>query len=959
MSFKRFDYVDAQVRSKSETDPILQIIKKLMEDLLPLENVVPQGALTYLFAKATSEESNPWHRRLGHVNFKTINKLVKGNLVRGIENLIDLGVKVIRCDNGTKFKNRVINQFCEMKGIKREFSVARTPQQNRVAERKNKTLIEAARTMLGRKPALSFMRPFRCPVTILNTIDHLGKFDGKADKGFFVGYSTNSKAFRVFNNRTRIMEENHPVKFSKNTPNIAGSRPNWLFDIVSLTKSMNYKPVVAGNQSNGSAGIKACDNVGKTRVETLPDKDYILLPFWTQDPLFSSSSKDSPGDGFKPSREEEKKDVADLGNEDSEVPSIEEPRFNQEKDNVNSTNRVNAVSSTINAASNEVNDVEDDLNNLESTFQVSPIPITRIYKDHPLQPVIRDLHLAPQTRILTKNLEEHGLVSTVNQRTNHKDLQNCLRAIGSKWVFRNKLDKRGIVIRKKARLVAQGHTHEEDIDYDEVFAPVARIESIRLFLAYASFKDFVVYQMDVKSAFLYEMIKEEHAPNPIFRCGPIWGCYMLVIKPHNKTIYELFLGRKPALSFMRPFRYPVTILNTIDHLGKFDGKADKGFFVGYSTNSKAFRVFNSRTRIMEENHPVKFSENTPNIAGSGPNWLFDIVSLTKSMNYKTVVAGNQSNGSAGIKACDNVGKTRMETVTDKYYILLPFWTQDPLFSSSSKDSPGAGFKPSMEEEKKDVVDLGNEDSEVPSIEEPRFNQEKDSVNSTNRVNAVSLTINAASNKVNDLGRKLSIELHDDQNMPELEDISIFEDSDEDDHPLQPIIRDLHLAPKTRILTKNLEEHGLVSTVNQRTNHKELQNCLRAIGSKWVFRNKLDKRGSVIRNKARLVAQGHTHKEGIDYDEVFAPVARIEAIRLFLAYASFKDFVVYQMDVKSAFLYGMIKEEVYIFQPLGFKNPDFPAKVYKVKKALYGLHQALRAWYKTLSTYLLAMGFREE
>ncbi|GKA92598.1 retrovirus-related pol polyprotein from transposon TNT 1-94 [Tanacetum coccineum] len=114
---------------------------------------------------------------------------------------------------------------------------------------------------------------------------------------------------------------------------------------------------------------------------------------------------------------------------------------------------------------------------------------------------------------------------------------------------------------------------------------------------------------------------------------------------------------------------------------------------------------------------------------------------------------------------------------------------------------------------------------------------------------------------------------------------------------------------------------------------------------------------MIRNKARLVAQGYTQEEGIDYDEVFAPVARIEAIRLFLAYASFKDFVVYQMDVKSAFLYGKIEEEVYVCQPLGFEDPEFPDKVYKVEKALYGLHQAPRAWYETLSTYLLDNGFQ--
>ncbi|GJV88568.1 putative ribonuclease H-like domain-containing protein [Tanacetum coccineum] len=135
------------------------------------------------------------------------------------------------------------------------------------------------------------------------------------------------------------------------------------------------------------------------------------------------------------------------------------------------------------------------------------------------------------------------------------------------------------------------------------------------------------------------------------------------------------------------------------------------------------------------------------------------------------------------------------------------------------------------------------------------------------------------------------------------------------------------------------------------------NCCRAIGSKWVFKNKKDERGIMIRNKARLVAQGYTQEEGIDYDEVFAPVARIEAIRLFLAYASFKDFVVYQIDVKSAFLYGKIEEEVYVCQPPGFEDPDFPDRVYKVEKALYGLHQALRAWYETLSTYLLDNGFQ--
>ncbi|GJX06927.1 putative ribonuclease H-like domain-containing protein [Tanacetum coccineum] len=121
-------------------------------------------------------------------------------------------------------------------------------------------------------------------------------------------------------------------------------------------------------------------------------------------------------------------------------------------------------------------------------------------------------------------------------------------------------------------------------------------------------------------------------------------------------------------------------------------------------------------------------------------------------------------------------------------------------------------------------------------------------------------------------------------------------------------------------------------------------------------NKKDERGIVVKNNARLVSQGHTQEEGIDYDEVFAPVTRIQAIRLFLAYASFKDLVVYQMDVKSAFLYGKIEEKVYVCQLPGFEDLQFPNKIYKVEKALYGLHQALRAWYETLSIYLLDNGF---
>nr|GEU77901.1 ribonuclease H-like domain-containing protein [Tanacetum cinerariifolium] len=350
------------------------------------------------------------------------------------------------------------------------------------------------------------------------------------------------------------------------------------------------------------------------------------------------------------------------------------------------------------------------------------------------------------------------------------------------------------------------------------------------------------------------------------------ACYVqnrvLVTKPHNKTLYELLQGRTPALGFIRSFGCPVTILNTIDHLDKFDEKANEGFFVGFLLNSNAFRVFNSRTRIVEETLHIRFSKYTSNNVGSGPNWLFDIDALTKTMNYQLVVASTQSNGNAGTKDNNNAGQARKEHKPGKDYILLPLWTIDPPFSQEPNSSQDDRFKPSNDVRKK-VNEVQRQENEC------KDQEEKDSVNSTNRVNAVSLTVNAASNELMML----------------------------------------------------------------------------------VFKNKLDKKGIVIRNTARLVAQGHTQEEGIDYDEVFESVARTEEIRLFLAYALFKDFVVYQMDVKSVFLYGKIKEEVCVCQPLRFEDPDFPDKVYKVENALYGLHQAPRAWYETLSTYLLDNGFQ--
>ncbi|GJT02174.1 putative ribonuclease H-like domain-containing protein [Tanacetum coccineum] len=377
------------------------------------------------------------------------------------------------------------------------------------------------------------------------------------------------------------------------------------------------------------------------------------------------------------------------------------------------------------------------------------------------------------------------------------------------------------------------------------------------------------------------------------------------------------------------------------------------------------------------------------------------------MNYVPVVAGTNSNDFVGTKESIGAGHSSKETISSKDYILMPLWKDGSLFDSSSKNASN--------DEPQPCSDAGKKDDEGICKESGISDQEKPE-DSTQDVNTTGLSINTEPNMFS-LGDNATLEathadFFGDETEVDMSNItttypvpSTPNTRIHKDHSLDHVIGDVQSGVLTRRMTKTTNEQGFISAVYEGKTHEDLHTCLfacflsqeepkkviqalkdpswieamqeellqfklqqvwtlvdlphgkRAIGTKWVYRNKKDERGIVIRNKARLVAQGYTQEEGIDYDEVFAPVARIEAIRLFLAYASFKDFVVYQMDVKSAFLYGKIEEEVYVCQPPGFEDPEFPDRVYKVEKALYGLHQAPRAWYETLSTYLLENGFQ--
>ncbi|GJZ31238.1 putative ribonuclease H-like domain-containing protein [Tanacetum coccineum] len=394
-------------------------------------------------------------------------------------------------------------------------------------------------------------------------------------------------------------------------------------------------------------------------------------------------------------------------------------------------------------------------------------------------------------------------------------------------------------------------------------------------------------------------------------------------------------------SFLRPFGCHVMILNTLDHLGKFDAKGD------------------------EENQPIE--------KGSGPNWLFDIDYLTKSMNYvPVVVAGTSSTNISGTKEVAN--QTIEENVSTLRFIALPNWFHEAQMKTSI-DSSKKNDDSQKEQDRiisiSDAPESSGNSNPTATAKDPTTDQMEPVLSSTMETEVPTETLalgNAMSfeNRLEDLfgDTTASVSLNeveaDLRNMETNIQVSPT-----------PTLRIHKVHPKTTIHLKTnpellqyclfscflsqeepkkifdaLKDPSWVEAMQEDLLQFKIQNVwvlvdchkgVRPIGTKWVLKKKRDEKGIVIRNKARLVAQGYTQEEGIDYKEVFAPVARIEAIRLFLAYASYMGFTVYQMDVKSAFLYGTIDEEVV--------------------KAMYGLHQAPRAWYGTLSKYLLDNGFQ--
>nr|GEV74207.1 hypothetical protein [Tanacetum cinerariifolium] len=857
----------------------------------------------------------------------------------------------------------------------------------------------------GRAPAIGFLKPFGCHVMILNTLDNLGKFEAKGDEGYFIGYSMSSKAFRVFNKRTRRMEENLHVEFLENKVIEQGAGPNWLFDIDSLTKSMNYVPVDAGTNSTNLSGTKDAANQEVKKNESLR---YIVLPIWAHDALLEStlsklyeesSSQVPEGSGnpnptasaFNPPADQMEtltvespistvsSPVPTAYLNDSSEPSSEailvsKRVANQEEtpslDNILSlTNRVPTVNKKVPTGNSKLSTV--DLGNKGKVVKASACWIWRPKENTSekglnsnsgnSQNIIddkgygdsgssrhmtgnisylsdyepydrgyvsfgqgsgkitgkecivlgRDFKLKDDTNMFLRTPRQHNMYSIdLNNIVPHKDL-TCLvakayadesmlwhRRLGHlNFKTMNKLVRHNLVKGLPSKCSENDHTcvaclkvkqHKASCKTKLVNSVSKPLHTLHMDLfgptsdeTSGIFRNFITEIENLKdlkdpqqnrvaerrNRSLIEaartMLADAKLPVTFWAEAVNIACYIqnrvLVNKSQNKTPYKLFNSRTPDIGFLKPFGCHVMILNTLDHLGKFDTKGDE--VVVARTSSTNFLG----TKDAASQDVKKDVSSLRYIAF--PNWFHEahLESSTSNAQVACNADAPESSGNTNPTASSkNPPADQMETLTVESVI------------PTVCDTNGV------------EADLGNMESIIPASPTPTFRIHKD-------------------------------------------------------HPKSQIIGHVNTPVQTRHKSKEMEQQkpkkisdalkdsSRVEAMQEELLQFQIQNVwslvdcpigVRPIGTKWVLKNKKDERGIVIRNKARLVAQGHSQEEGIDYEEVFEPVARIEAIRLFLAYASFMGFTIYQMDEKSAFLYGTIDEEVYVMQPPGFQDLEF-------------------------------------
>ncbi|GJW95512.1 retrovirus-related pol polyprotein from transposon TNT 1-94 [Tanacetum coccineum] len=416
----------------------------------------------------------------------------------------------------------------------------------------------------------------------------------------------------------------------------------------------------------------------------------------------------------------------------------------------------------------------------------------------------------------------------------------------------------------------------------------------------------------------------------------------IIHKRFDKTPYELINKRKPNIKFFHVFGCRCYLLNDYDDVGKLKAKGDIGVFVGYSKESAAFRIYNKRTRKIHESVNVNFDE------------ISEMAS--KQFSLEPGLSNLNETGKSSNPTVSQVSENSKKDLEDLFHNFYDEYfdsskiTKSPTTNveTSNNEIPsheGEVFHEVSESFQEESSSSSLNDDVQQSSEEvmvPPTNTQSISNNMVPNVNEASSSHNVFNERLEDAYFDASMTFHDPSN------VHTF---------YQPYPHEKNIEPAN--VAEALKDVDWVSAMQDELDQFARLKVWRLvprpegktiIKTKWIFKNKKDESSLVIRNKARLVAVGYCQQDGIDYDETFAPVARIEAIRLFLAYATHKDFMVFQIDVN--------KEEVYVGRPSGFVSKQYPDHVYALDKALYGLKQAPRAWYDVLSKFLIDSSFQK-
>ncbi|GJX44040.1 putative ribonuclease H-like domain-containing protein [Tanacetum coccineum] len=435
----------------------------------------------------------------------------------------------------------------------------------------------------------------------------------------------------------------------------------------------------------------------------------------------------------------------------------------------------------------------------------------------------------------------------------------------------------------------------------------------------------------------------------------------------DKTLYELINSRKPDISCLHVFGALYYPKNDCEDIGKLGAKGDIGFFIGYSANSCAYRVYNRRTKKIIETMNVTFDElsamafeqssSKPGLQRMTSGQISSGLNLTYAPSTITTQQPTEGELNLLFEAMynDHIGGQSLAAPRTVLAAQAPQVLQTPTATTTTADTA-----PTPTNSSSQATNFPNTSQDVDELETQQHVQHQPATIADNVPNAMfdeNTFVNPFATPSTSAAESSSSQYVDPSNMYTFYQPNPHEYQWTKDHPLEQVIRE----PSRPNVKEAMTDHAWIESMQEELlQFKRLDvrvldppsDNIKPFTLKWLFKNKHDEENTVIRNKTRLVLRGYRQEEGIDFEESFSLVARIEAIRIFLAYVAHKSFTVFQMDVKTAFLHGTLKEDVYVCQPEGFIDTDHPSHVYKLKKALYGLKQALRSWYSELSTFLL-------